>query len=52
MSFNEHQIDDARKLAESWGCEFKLNLSCRFYKGDPNMPKNPIYHKDFYNVRD
>ena len=52
MSFNEHQIDEAKKLAEDWGCQLKLNLSCRFYKGDPNMPKNPKYHRDFYNVRE
>lgn len=51
MSFNEHQIDTARELADQWGVEFYLHTSCRFRKGDPNIPKNPQYHRNFYDVR-
>ena len=38
MSFNEHQIEDAKKLAEDWGVEFYLKPSERFKKNDPNRP--------------
>jgi len=51
MSFNEHQIDYAQKLAKEWNVEFMIHTSCRFRKGDPNIPKNPKYHRDFYDVR-
>ena len=40
MSFNEHQINEAKKLAEEWGCKFHLCLSDRFRKNDPNRPKS------------
>jgi len=40
MSFNEHQIDEAKKLAEDWGCDFHITLSSRFRKNDPNRPKS------------
>ena len=51
MSFNEHEIDKAKELANQWGVELYIHTSCRFRKGDPNIPKNPNYHRDLYNVR-
>lgn len=52
MSFNEHQIEEAKALSEQWGVKFFIHTSCRFRKDDPNIPLNPKYHRDFYNVRD
>jgi len=40
MSFNEHQIDEAKKLAADWGVNFYLKQSYRFSKDDPNRLKN------------
>ncbi len=51
MSFNEHQIEEAEQLAKEWGVHFRIHTSCRFTKNDPNMPTNPRYHRDFYDVR-
>jgi len=46
MSFNEHQIYEAKKLAEEWGVKFKLTLSDRFSKNDKMKPKNKKYYFD------
>jgi hypothetical protein len=40
MSFNEHQINEAKKLAADWGVNFYLKQSYRFSKDDPNRLKN------------
>jgi hypothetical protein len=40
MSFNEHQVNDARKLAKDWGVTFYFKPSYRFGKNDKNMPVN------------
>jgi MoaA/NifB/PqqE/SkfB family radical SAM enzyme len=42
MKFNEHQIDDAKKLAKELGITFLLKKSERWYKkDDPMLPSNP-----------
>ena len=46
MSFNEHQIDEARQLAEEWGVDFYLHHSRRFGKNDPNKPRGKYELKD------
>jgi len=38
FSFNEHQIDDAKKLATDNGINLVLRLSARWDKNDPLMP--------------
>ena len=47
MSFNEHQIDEARELADKWGVKFYLHLSGRFKENDPNTPKDPSLYRKF-----
>ena len=42
MKFNEHQIDDAKKLAKELGITFLLKKSERWYKkDDPMLPSTP-----------
>tara|TARA_R110002126_G_scaffold279353_2_gene426226 strand:+ start:127 stop:1128 length:1002 start_codon:yes stop_codon:yes gene_type:complete len=48
MSFNEHQIEEAKELAKKWNIKFQLHLSCRFMKNDPNKPKTKNLFRDFY----
>jgi hypothetical protein len=51
MRFNEHQIDEAARLAKEWNVKFRIHTSCRFRKDDPNTPTDPKYHRNFYDVR-
>lgn len=44
FSHNEHQIEQAQKLAESIGCSFKVVVSNRFKDGDPMRPTNKEYY--------
>lgn len=39
MSFNEHQIDEARQMANDMGVHFFLHHSNRFGENDPNQPR-------------
>lgn len=42
MRFNEHQIEDASKLAKSLGVTFLIKKSERWYtKSDPMLPRDP-----------
>lgn len=53
MSFNEHQINTAKELAQKWGCKFHLTLSSRFTPNDPNTPKNKnLYKNNEYYKKD
>lgn len=47
FSFNEHEIDEAKKLAANWGVNFYLKPSDRFRENDHMKPNNTDY---FYDV--
>lgn len=53
MSFNEHQIKEAKQMAEDWGVHFFLKPSDRFKENDPNKPSDDLYYKiqDIDNVK-
>lgn len=50
MKFNEHQIEEAKRMAEDWGVNFFLRASERFRKNDPWIPTNPDYYFDIEYV--
>ena len=41
FSFNEHQVEAAQALANTYGITFKLRLSDRWNDADPLRPTNP-----------
>ena len=41
FSFNEHQVEAAQALADTYGITFKLRLSDRWNDADPLRPTNP-----------
>jgi len=50
FSHNEHQIDEANRLANEWGARFHLKPSDRFFSGDPLKPKNESLYQLIENL--